>query len=46
MDNVAELQRPPFDKPISFIKLFDAQKRAVLMKAVNEVKDNAINIAE
>lgn len=45
MDNVTELQRPLFDKPISFIKLFDAQKRAVLMKAVNEVKDNAINIA-
>ena len=25
MENVAELTKPPFDKPISFIKLFDAK---------------------
>ena len=25
MDNVAELTKPPFDKPVSFVKLFDAK---------------------
>ncbi len=27
MENVAELTKPPFDKPVSFIKLFDAKTR-------------------
>lgn len=45
MDNVADLQRPPFDKPISFIKLFDAKTRVALMKAINDIKDNAVSIA-
>lgn len=44
MDNVAELQRPPFDKPISFIRLFDAKTRTALMKAINTVKDNAVTV--
>lgn len=45
MDNVADLQKPPFDKPISFIKLFDAKTRVALMKAINDIKDNAVSIA-
>lgn len=45
MDNVADLQKPPFDKPISFIKLFDAKTRIALMKAINDIKENAVNIA-
>ena len=44
MDNVAELQRPPFDKSISFIRLFDAKTRTALMKAINAVKDNAVTV--
>ena len=32
MENVAELTKPPFDKPISFIKLFDAKARTALME--------------
>lgn len=45
MENVAELQKPPFDKPVSFIRLFNAETRAALMKAINAVKDNAVGIA-
>ncbi len=45
MDNVADLQKPPFDKPVSFIKLFDAKTRTALMQAIKEVKDNAVSIA-
>lgn len=45
MDNVADLQKPPFDKPMSFIKLFDAKTRVALMKAINDIKDNAVSIA-
>ena len=45
MENVTELQNPPFDKPISFIKLFDARTRAALLAAINKVKENAVVIA-
>ncbi len=45
MDNVADLQKPPFDKPVSFIKLFDAKTRTALMQAIKTVKDNAVSIA-
>ena len=44
MENVKELQKPPFDKPVSFIKLFDAKTRAQLMSAINGVKENAVRI--
>ena len=42
MDSVAELTKPPFDKPISFVKLFDAKKREQIMTAINTVKQNAV----
>ena len=45
MENVAELTRPPFDKPIGFIKLFDAKTRTALMNAINQVRENAVQIA-
>ena len=45
MENVTELQNPPFDKPISFVKLFDAHTRAALLAAINKVKENAVVIA-
>ena len=45
MESVANLQKPPFDKPVSFIKLFDAKTRSDILAAINEVKDNAISIA-
>lgn len=45
MDNISDLQKPPFDKPISFIRLFDAKTRTALMQAINAVRDNAVNTA-
>lgn len=45
MENVAELTRPPFDKPVSFIKLFDPKTRTAIMKAINQVRDNATEIS-
>ncbi len=44
MENVAELTKPPFDKPISFIKLFDAKTRTALMETINMIRENAIQI--
>ena len=45
MDNIAELANPPFDKPIGFVKLFDAKTRGAIMETINQVRDNAIQIA-
>lgn len=45
MENVAVLQKPPFDKPISFLKLFDVKTRTALMKAINDVRENAVTVA-
>lgn len=45
LDTVADLQKPPFDKPVSFIKLFDAKTRLALVEAVNAVKENAVEVA-
>lgn len=45
IENVAELMKPPFDKPLSFIKVFDRKKQAEIIKKVNEIKENAINVA-
>lgn len=44
MDDIKELMKPPFDKPISFIKLFDVKTRTALMQTINEIKDNAIYV--
>jgi type I restriction enzyme R subunit len=45
MENVTDLQKPPFDKPISFIKLFDPKSRAAIMEAIKKVKENATIVA-
>lgn len=44
MENVVDLQKPPFDKPIPFVKIFDAKTRTSLMQTINEIKENATNI--
>lgn len=44
MEDMKELMKPPFDKPVSFIKLFDAKTRTALLQKIDEIKDNAINI--
>lgn len=44
MDSVAELSKPPFDKPVSFMRLFDDKTKAAIIEAINKVKNNAVNI--
>ena len=44
MDNVAELTKPPFDKPVRFIHLFDAAQQNELIQAIRKVKDNAEHV--
>ena len=45
IENVAELMKPPFDKPMSFVKLFDSKRPAEIIKLVNEIKENAVEVA-
>jgi type I restriction enzyme R subunit len=44
IDNVAELTKPPFDKPQSFIKLFDGAKQRRLVETVNRIRENAVKV--
>ncbi len=44
IDNVAELTRPPFDKPQSIFKLFDSARQKRLVEIVNQVKENAVKV--
>ena len=45
MENAAELMKPPFDKPVNFIKLFDAKTRTALIETIDQVRNNAVQIA-
>ena len=44
MEDVKDLLKPPFDKPISFIKMFDMKTRTALMQTINKIKENAVNV--
>jgi type I restriction enzyme, R subunit len=44
VENVSELNRPPFDKPKSFVKLFDAEKQKKFIHIINGVKENATRV--
>ncbi|AZK48459.1 DEAD/DEAH box helicase family protein [Paenibacillus lentus] len=44
IDNISELLKPPFDKPQSFVRLFDETKQRKLVDKINEVKENAVRI--
>lgn len=44
VENIAELTKPPFDKPQSFIKLFDTDKQKIFVSIINEVKENATRV--
>lgn len=44
IESTAELMKPPFDKPISFMKLFDNNKKERIVKLVNEIKENAVQV--
>lgn len=44
IEHVSELTKPPFDKPQSFVKLFDGIKQKQLVEIVAKIKENAVNI--
>lgn len=44
MEDVSELMKPPFDKPISFIKMFDTKTRTEIVQTINEIKENAVKV--
>lgn len=44
MDSATELQKPPFDRPIAFVRLFDSKTQKSLVEAVNTVRENAVKV--
>jgi len=44
LESAAELTKPPFDKPHSFIRLFDHKLREEFVRIINELKENATKI--
>ena len=44
MEDIKELMKPPFDKPVSFVKLFDTKTRNELMQKIHEIKENAVHV--
>jgi len=44
IESVADLTRPPFDKPQSFVRLFDREKLEKLTKLVMQFKENAVKV--
>ena len=44
MESAALLTKPPFDKPLSFTKLFDQKTQTALMEVIRQVRDNAVTV--
>lgn len=45
VEDVRILMNPPFDKPCSFIKMFDLKTREAIIQTIESVKNNALQIA-
>ena len=45
MENPAVLLKHPFDRPVSFVKLFGAEQRQKLLGIVKKVRENAEVVA-
>ena len=43
MESVIELKKLPFDKPVSFTKLFDLKIREAILETIKTIKENAEN---
>ena len=41
MEDVKVLMKPPFDKPFSFIKMFDPKTRTALIQTIESITNNA-----
>jgi len=44
IEDVKILMKPPFDKPYSFVKMFDPQTRNALLQTIESIKNNAMNV--
>lgn len=44
IENVSELMKPPFDKPQSFVRLFDGVKQKKIVETIAKIKDNAVKV--
>lgn len=44
IENISELTKPPFDKPQSFLKLFDGLKQKQIVDLITQIKENAVKI--
>ncbi|MBR1444383.1 MAG: DEAD/DEAH box helicase, partial [Firmicutes bacterium] len=44
IEDVKILMKPPFDKPYSFIKMFEPKTRAAIMQVIENIKNNATQI--
>ncbi len=42
IEDIKVLLKPPFDKPISFVKIFDQKTRTALIQTIETIKQNAI----
>ena len=42
MEDVTDLQKPPFDKPVSVTKLFDSETVRTLMAKIENIRENAV----
>ena len=45
MEDPTVLLKPPFDRPVSFVKLFGAEQRQKLLGIVKKVRENAEVVA-
>ncbi len=46
IEDVKILMLPPFDKPYSFIKMFDAKTRSSLIQTIEMIKNNAMQVVD
>ncbi len=44
IEDINILMKPPFDKPYSFIKMFDLQTRTAILQTIESIKNSAIQI--
>lgn len=42
---ISDIQKPPFDRPVSFLKLFDPRQRESLIGTIKAIRDNAASTA-
>ena len=44
IEDIKILMKPPFDKPYSFIKMFDAKTRSAILQTIENIKNNAMQV--